>query len=284
MDKNIFIGIPINDEKSYCFFDLIAGLKKLISATNHKVIIAFALHRSDSQIISYLKSHTIGMNCHLLFVPRENISTLKGRNFLNEKGKISYFTNIAIARDCLRIVAMKLNADYLFYQDADGCIEPCGLNKLLSRNEKVSSCLFAIRPEWLSLGAVDITSLSKEEQIKHGIIYEKIDQDGDSKNHISKRSHSGQDCYVDIGFGACLIKKDIFIKTPIKIGVSIATQKFTCSEDILFFRQVGSQGVKIYADNSIETIHFYSEDLYPLGHTNRGEKISYKDFEAKFLN
>ena len=40
----------------------------------------------------------------------------------------------------------------------------------------------------------------------------------------------------------------------------------------------------LFADNSIETIHFYSEDLYPLGHTNRGEKISYKDFEDKFLN
>lgn len=146
---------------------------------------------------------------------------------------------IDLSRNNIVELAKKDNCDYLFFIDSDVIIEDGYLERLLSHDKDVITCVYnqKIFPYY---------PLPRERVAND--IYMPIEPDGQDTIEIDGN-----------GMGCTLIKMDIFDKIPYPWFefkyVNIGTKHLQTSEDLYFCQKLQNIGIKIYCDPTIKCKH-----------------------------
>lgn len=258
-DKNFLIAIPINEEKLYSFFNLVAGLGSLVKHTEGNVSIAFTVHSDDVQIIRAIRGSNLSY--HLLAAPRRLVSIPVDHIFNKTKQEHAHMMNITLARQILREWARITGVDYLFFLDADGMVEPDAINRLMSYNMPVATCIFAQR---LFVGSDPVEPESVVTHYPDNLYWNDV------------KDRPAPIWFAGYSFGACLIRRDILERYPITFiqdGESVKE-----SEDYTFYRQIRADGHQFCCDQHIRTIHFLDPRKFPCGWTNDNRMMTFDEF------
>lgn len=259
MRSSVVIAIPVNDEKLYCLPVFLKGLKSLVKKTRHDVTVTFAVNSEDIGALELLRPKT---RYRLLPAPRRRGSVPHDHVFLNSKAEIDYYTNLCLARNILREYARMINADWLFFLDSDGCVEPDTLNRLIAHNMPVAGCMFAQRQ---FIG-------NAEPAPPRSVVWS-----GNTRlfwDDVKETPPLIHDSSA--GFGGCLIRRDVFEKNMITFQtLNGAVYR---SEDTCFASTLREKGVSVCTDHLIKTIHFMQPNAFPNGWTNRDNVMTYTQF------
>lgn len=267
MRPKVLIGIPINEEKIYCLPTFLDGLRRLVTSTEADTVVAFAVNGDDGRILDGLRRFELAS--WLVPVPRRTVSIPADHVFTAPNGELNHMLNIALARNALREAARVVGAEYLFFLDADGCVAPDALNRLLKHNLPVVSCMFAIRLFDSAANPLPPESLT---QALNGT-------DGPAAGILSWDDIRDQPAPVmsaGYGFGACLMAREVFERIPITFR--LRGKEVEWSEDYSFHRAVFDAGFACGTDHTVPTIHFMSPQRFPYGWTHDNRVITYDDF------
>ncbi|MBI5309005.1 MAG: glycosyltransferase family 2 protein [Planctomycetes bacterium] len=260
MRSSVLIAIPINDEKRYCLPVFLKGLKRLIKKTDHDVTVAFAINSEDVRVLEQI--WLCKVRHHLLPTPRRRIAVPHDHVFSNHGAELDYMANLCLARNILREYARIIKVDWLFFLDADCCVEPETLNRLIAHTMPVAGCMFAQRQFYANADPAPPRST-----VWTGDATLFWDDVKDIPHVIRDSSTS---------FGGCLIRQDVFDENMI----TFQTQNGAVhrSEDTYFAIALREKGISVCADHHIKTIHFMQPNAFPNGWTNRDDVMTYNTF------
>lgn len=256
----IYIAVPINEEKLYCIQDFLSGLEALVQRTTKTVKIGFAINSEDRGVIKALRDWHVPHEIVPVYrrpynIPIDHIHTAKA-------GELHHLTNIVLARNTLREAALLHDCNWLFFIDADGVVEPNTLNEIIKHDLPVVTLAWAQR-----IFDQDANPLEPDVLIEHcsGVLY--LD---DLKKHPRLIKNAGH------AFGACLIRQDVLQR--FSFGCLTKGTEILKSEDYTFFHRLRQFNIEFGVDHKCRTLHMMDPHLYPIGWANNKERTTYSDF------
>jgi len=274
--ETVLISVPISEDKLFCFPSFIQGLKRLIDNTSAKCTVAFAVNSEDVEIISAIRSCDI-----------DHIIIPAVRNGFCDEG-LYWVHCITLAREALREWAIIHGYDWMFFLDADTCIDAGAINRLLSYDFDASTAFYWQRVflEWKDMGdppgfQIYISRGPDKSHYVLGVGYE------EAKKQPSPIWNA------DTSFGACLISRKAFSSIAFYYGY-IPLEPYESindlgcselgrflSEDMHFGYDAAVNGMNTSINVDIKTLHFLFEDDYPRGYAETGELVTYEEYMGR---
>lgn len=264
--ETVLIAVPVSEDKLFCFPSFIQGLKRLIDTTAAKCIVAFAVNSEDKGMIEAITA------CDIPYILVPAVRPI-------EAEESYWFECIVLARNALRELALIRGDDWLFFLDADTCVEPNALNRLLSFNLDMASIYYLHRIflEYEEIATVQVFQAAPQGRtsLLTRIRYEH------AKKMMSPIIGAGG------GFGACLISSRTIAEIPIQCGFAPLIplnnpdddeEGGWLPEDIFFHHDATMAGFVFAQCQNTKSLHFLFESDYPRGYAETGELVTYDEY------